>query len=53
MADFVDSFFFGFYEGATGVESVLFEEKADLVAGGQEIVVPIRVGGVFGGGEFG
>ena len=60
VADFVDGEVFGFGElrgtvaGGGGGEGVLFEEEADLVAAGEEVVVPhVGVVVVFPGGEFG
>lgn len=52
VADFVDSEVFWFDEGAGGGEGGFFEEVADFVAGGQEVVVA-DVGVVFAGGELG
>lgn len=52
VADFVDGAVFWFDEDAAGGEGVFFEEIADFVAGGQEVVVA-DVGVVFAGGELG
>ena len=53
VADFVYGAVFGFCEGTCcGGEGGFFEEEADFVAGGEEVVVA-DVGGGFAGGEFG
>ena len=53
VPDFVDCTLFWFCEGWRGVwggtgECVLFEEKADFIAGGEEVGVP-DVGAGFAG----
>lgn len=57
MSYFIDRAVFRLKEVAGGgVESVLFEEEADFVAGGEEVVVAdvgIIVGGEFGHGMVG
>ena len=53
VPDFVDSFLFWFSKFAgRGVKGGFFEEKADLVAAGEEVVVA-DMGGGFSGGELG
>lgn len=52
VPDFIDSFFFRFGEFAgRRVEGGFFEEEADLVAAGEEVLVA-DVSGGFAGGEF-
>ena len=53
VSNLVDCFFFGLGEVSRGgVEGGFLEEKADLVAAGEEVVVA-DVGGGFAGGELG